>query len=280
MKEHTQVALPQENTRREDTKVAMEAAKVAMEAAMEAMSKAESGEDLARGTVRPRSSRRGGTAGTMAAWLGVAVMSSLGAMACRSGGPDSSAGRGGRGGNLGVTATGQGGGVILSRGSSDAGTPPAQVDVARLLGGDGSNGGSGGVGGSTPLAGGGAGSGGADAGVDLGGAPTQNGCAPPFESNVCDPVCNTGCPALSRCNVTGEPRTGKCIGIWISGEGDLCLKTSITDPCASRLTCVDGSCRRLCYRDADCASPGSCCDQDLFLEGQVSGYKICVACPR
>jgi hypothetical protein len=110
--------------------------------------------------------------------------------------------------------------------------------------------------------------------------PTDNGCVSPAANEGCDPVCNTGCPALSRCDVTDRPRTGRCIGIWISGEGDLCLKTDSTDPCAAHLTCVEGACRRLCYRDSDCAAPGTCCGQDLLLEGQASGYKICVACPR
>ena len=108
--------------------------------------------------------------------------------------------------------------------------------------------------------------------------PADEFCVPSVESSVCDPVCNTGCPLLLRCDVADQPRTGRCVGIWISGEGELCLKTEQTNPCAPHFTCVEGACRRLCYRDSDCAAPGTCCRQDLLLDSQSSGYKICVAC--
>jgi hypothetical protein len=104
-------------------------------------------------------------------------------------------------------------------------------------------------------------------------APAPDGCVAPAVPAVCDPVCNTGCPALSRCDVAEGNRTGACVGIWITGEGDACFKGSGTDACAVKLTCVDGRCRRLCYRDGDCTA-GSCCNQEL-----PSGFKICAVCP-
>jgi len=101
-----------------------------------------------------------------------------------------------------------------------------------------------------------------------------DGCVAPTPPAVCDPVCNTGCPALSRCDVGEGTRTGACVGIWIGGEGSACFKGSTTDACAPRLTCVSGACRRLCYRDGDCP-PGNCCTGAL-----PSGFMTCAACSR
>jgi hypothetical protein len=99
-----------------------------------------------------------------------------------------------------------------------------------------------------------------------------DGCVAPSPPAVCDPVCNTGCPALSRCDVAEGTRTGACVGIWITGEGGACFKGSSTDACAARLTCVNGTCRRLCYRDNDCTN-GQCCRSPL-----PSGFMTCIAC--
>jgi hypothetical protein len=184
----------------------------------------------------------------------------LAAGSCRMGGPEATTmeSDGGRDG------AGQRGDGVLVRGSTtpDGALAVATPDTASILGGID-------AGDVTSPAGT------SDAGI----VPTASGCLPPQQSDVCDPVCNTGCGAL-RCDVGDQPHTGRCVGAWIDGEGTLCLKTAITDPCAAHLSCVDGACRRLCYRDSDCASPGSCCTQDLLLEGQPSGYKICVACGR
>jgi hypothetical protein len=130
-----------------------------------------------------------------------------------------------------------------------------------------------------PLADGPRGEGGAAeavAGADAEAAP--NACAAPFASAVCDPVCNTGCPALSRCDVTETPQTGACVGIWITQEGDLCFKGPTTDACAVHLTCLDGHCARLCYRDADCTTFGTCCGRDIGAAGAPTGFKVCGPC--
>ena len=111
-----------------------------------------------------------------------------------------------------------------------------------------------------------------DAGPDVG-----SGCLPPFAAEVCDPVCNTGCPPVSRCDVSEAPRRGACVGVFIVGEGGLCVRGSTTDSCAVRLTCLEGRCRRLCYRDADCTA-GSCCSQPLAAAGAPSGFAVCAPC--
>ena len=105
-------------------------------------------------------------------------------------------------------------------------------------------------------------------------------CLPPFSSAICDPVCNTGCPALFRCNVTDTPRTGVCIGTLLSPvtEGMACTRTALTDDCIERLTCIEGICRRLCYRDTDCMTSGMCCNTPIELDGGSSGYRSCTPC--
>jgi len=107
----------------------------------------------------------------------------------------------------------------------------------------------------------------------------QTACQPPFSSAVCDPVCNTGCPALSRCDVSTTPRTGSCVGIWIATEGEICFRGSGTDACAPRLTCLEGRCHRLCYQDTDCAAPAACCTTEIQVDGLPSGFKTCTDCP-
>jgi hypothetical protein len=105
-------------------------------------------------------------------------------------------------------------------------------------------------------------------------------CLPPFSSAVCDPVCNVGCPALFRCDVTDTPRTGVCIGTLLSsiGEGMACTRSPLTDDCVERLSCVEGICRRLCYRDTDCATSGTCCTTAIEVDAGPSGFRICGTC--
>ncbi len=104
-------------------------------------------------------------------------------------------------------------------------------------------------------------------------------CAPPFKVEVCEPVCNTGCPALLRCDVSDVPQTGKCVGIWIGQEGDACFKGDSTDACAAGLTCLEGKCARLCYRDSDCSRPGTCCTRELTGPAGKTGFRTCATCP-
>jgi hypothetical protein len=91
-------------------------------------------------------------------------------------------------------------------------------------------------------------------------------------------VCNSGCPALSRCDVSDVPHAGTCVGIWITQEGDACFKGKGTDSCAVGLTCLEDKCARLCYRDADCARPGSCCTRALEGSAGATGFRTCAPC--
>jgi len=97
---------------------------------------------------------------------------------------------------------------------------------------------------------------------------------PRVDAAVCDPVDDTGCPALLRCDVGEGMFTGTCVGIWVSGEGEACFKGSGTDSCAPHLTCFGGTCRALCHESADCR-PGGCCNVML-----PSGFRVCSACER
>jgi hypothetical protein len=105
-------------------------------------------------------------------------------------------------------------------------------------------------------------------------------CLPPFSSAICDPVCNTGCTPLLRCDITETPRTGVCVGTLLSTatEGMACTRTLATDDCVERLTCIDRICRRLCYRDTDCAMSGTCCTAPIDIDGGPSGYRLCAPC--
>jgi hypothetical protein len=105
-------------------------------------------------------------------------------------------------------------------------------------------------------------------------------CLPPFSSAICDPVCNTGCPALFRCDITDTPRTGVCVGTLLSPvtEGMACTRTLATDDCVERLSCIDRVCRRLCYRDTDCATNGTCCTVAVEVDGGPSGFRTCAPC--
>jgi hypothetical protein len=105
------------------------------------------------------------------------------------------------------------------------------------------------------------------------------GCLPPFSSAVCDPVCNTGCPALFRCDITDMARTGVCVGTLLSTvpEGMACTRSLATDDCLERLSCIDRICRRLCYRDTDCTT-GTCCTVAIEVDGGPSGYRSCAPC--
>jgi hypothetical protein len=94
------------------------------------------------------------------------------------------------------------------------------------------------------------------------------------DAAVCDPVANTGCAALLRCDVGEGTLTGTCVGIWVSAEGAACFKGSGTDSCAARLTCFGGTCRALCYENSDCR-PGGCCNVRL-----PSGFRVCSACQK
>jgi len=215
------------------------------------------------------------------------LIAALIASACRFGGPsgdptlpvNGAAGAVGTGGQAGQAGSGQAG---------DAGSGQA--------GRGGSSGASGGEGGNNPGGAAGAASeGGVDRDaslidVDADGNGASDGassdtapptaCLPPFSSAICDPVCNTACPALFRCDITDTPRTGVCLGTLLSPitEGMVCTRTALTDDCIERLSCIAGICRRLCYRDTDCTTSGTCCNTAIDVDGGSSGYRSCTPC--
>lgn len=102
-------------------------------------------------------------------------------------------------------------------------------------------------------------------------------CDPAFTSDTCDPVDNTGCGSGSRCDVDdGKTHAGRCVGLAALGEGAFCTKTSLTDTCGSKLTCVDNKCRKLCRCDANCG--GRCCKFSVPGGGGASGFMACDDC--
>jgi hypothetical protein len=192
---------------------------------------------------------------------------------CRVGGPttdaegfDDDGGRSGIDGSVNDGSTADGGGpkpgVDSGGGNTDSGKPPVGSDGSA---GDAQTGPDGGV-------------------IDASHPDTSTnqgdgGCSPTGPVTTCDPVCNTGCPGLSRCDLTDKAGEGTCIGIWIQGEDSFCIKTPTTDPCAPQLACVDSACVKLCYHDSDCAgSAKACCREAIVLGGQASTFKKCGAC--
>jgi hypothetical protein len=199
------------------------------------------------------------------------------------GGQAGSAGSAGEGGNAGNGASGGQGGVAGNGGTageagstSTGGSAGAIADARDDIADDttregGTVGDSGGLDGR-------AGSDASDSEPPDGGPPTS--CVPPFSSAVCDPVCNVGCTPLLRCDITDTPRTGVCVGTLLSTvtEGMPCTRTAVTDECAERLSCLEGSCRRLCYRDGDCTTNRTCCNMAIDVDAGASGYRFCAPC--
>ncbi|HEY0714522.1 MAG TPA: hypothetical protein VGF45_17690 [Polyangia bacterium] len=103
-------------------------------------------------------------------------------------------------------------------------------------------------------------------------------CGAPFPVQVCDPVCNSGCAALLRCDVSDVPQTGACVGIWIGQVGDACFKGTGTDSCAAGLTCLEGKCAKLCHSTGDCPTAGTCCTRELEGSQGKLGFKVCAPC--
>ncbi len=78
---------------------------------------------------------------------------------------------------------------------------------------------------------------------------------------VCNPVHNTGCNPLQQCDVdvsqTTTP-TGLCVFNGGAPDTGPCSASVVNESCAPRFTCLSGSCRELCFCDADCPA-GQCC---------------------
>jgi hypothetical protein len=103
---------------------------------------------------------------------------------------------------------------------------------------------------------------------DGGGAP----CTATAPDAGCDPVHNTGCITAQQCDVsvslTGTP-TGACV--WSTGTdaGGPC-STLFGESCSPGHTCVNSTCRTLCYCDSDCPAGKSCSDKT-----GAQGFTLC-----
>jgi hypothetical protein len=182
---------------------------------------------------------------------------------------DAGSGQGGRGGSSGASG-GEGG-------SNPGGAAGTAVDASHDVADD--NASEGGADGDASLIDVDA-DGEGESGGDSPDTAPPTGCLPPFASAICDPVCNTACPALFRCDITDTPRTGVCLGTLLSPvtEGMACTRTALTDDCIERLSCIEGICRRLCYRDTDCTTSGTCCNTAIDVDAGPSGYRRCAPC--
>lgn len=117
-----------------------------------------------------------------------------------------------------------------------------------------------------------AGGGGGDAAV---GATEGGVCA--ITVAVCNPVKNTGCNPLQQCDVdptqTATP-TGLCLFNSGSEAGGACIMSIVSESCPPKQTCVGGTCRALCFCNADCPT-GQCCSDT----SGPKGFTLCSPCP-
>jgi hypothetical protein len=94
---------------------------------------------------------------------------------------------------------------------------------------------------------------------------------------VCNPVHNTGCNPLQQCDVdvsqTTTP-TGLCVFNGGAPDTGPCSASIVNESCAPRFTCLGGSCRELCFCDADCPA-GQCCSDT----SGPHGFTLCQPCP-
>jgi hypothetical protein len=189
------------------------------------------------------------------------------------GGTDETGGTVGTGATVG---TGDTGGTGDSGGTDTGGTGDTGGADTGATGGDSGNDGS--AGGDT----GGGGTSGSEGGMP----PTPGACQPATAPAICDPVKNLGCLVpFSFCDIdsTQVVATGRCVFPWTSTPppaplpdgGGSCFVDATTDTCVATSTCVQGSCRKLCYCDSDC-QPGDCCTEPA--PGSSTTFKLCKPC--
>jgi hypothetical protein len=199
-----------------------------------------------------------------------------------------------------TSAGGSSGATTSTAGASDTGgtTDGLRVPSETASGGEPSNGAAGGSasggGPSSGAAGGGASS--CSSGGCSGGPPRQmpisgggssetgspiGGCQPVQAPVICDPVHNVGCLVpFTACDIdpTQAVFAGRCVFPWTTvasgGAAGACYVDATTNTCLASSTCVDGSCRKLCYCDSQC-SPGQCCTDPAPGSAIV---KLCKSC--
>ncbi|MET0285372.1 MAG: hypothetical protein ABW352_12910 [Polyangiales bacterium] len=101
-------------------------------------------------------------------------------------------------------------------------------------------------------------------------------CEPSPAPAVCDPVKNTECPPLMQCEIDPEATmpSGRCV-FWMLQILDQCSSDGLNTTCEGPSSCVDGTCRKPCYCDADC-DMGACCKG--AAPGPAGPIKLCEPC--
>jgi hypothetical protein len=118
--------------------------------------------------------------------------------------------------------------------------------------------------------------------TDTGGGTDTRQCSPPPAggSPVCDPVCQTGCPAANQCSNNGS--TNLCRPASNPGAALYDTCDPIQDSCRMGLVCLPeftpeqcgAHCYRFCRADVDCGD-GSRCVGEVADETGKPLYKTC-----
>jgi hypothetical protein len=198
-----------------------------------------------------------------------------------------SGGNGGKdtGGSADTGGTGDTGSTDENGGTSDTGSNSDTGGTSDSGGTRGTGGAKSTTGGRTAIDSGTGASAGKEAGTagsEGGISPTPGGCQPATVPAICDPVKNLGCLVpFSSCDIdtTQVIATGRCVFPWSSApppvDAGSCFEDTTTDTCAATSTCVNGTCRKLCYCDSDCEA-GECCSEPA--PGPSTAFKLCKPC--
>jgi len=189
------------------------------------------------------------------------------------------AGGQGTGGSTDTGGTNGASGTDGATGASGAGGTNGAGDTGGMNGASGTDGATGATGGSTGTDSGAGGDTGSEGtGGSDGGTPS---CQPSPSPAICDPVKNLGCLVpFSFCDIDPAQAvaTGRCVFPWSStpppADGG-CLADMTSSTCMPTSTCVNGSCRKICYCDMDCPS-GQCCTEPA--PGSSVTFKLCTPC--
>ncbi len=99
-------------------------------------------------------------------------------------------------------------------------------------------------------------------------------CTPATPVAVCDPVKNSGC-LFSQCEIDSSATTpsGRCVLATLP-LGATCSSDGFSTSCTAPNSCVNGTCQKPCYCDADCDMGTSC---KGAAPGPAGPLKLCVA---
>jgi hypothetical protein len=104
-------------------------------------------------------------------------------------------------------------------------------------------------------------------------------CTPVQTSDVCDPVCQTGCPCGQRCQLSAgglkcaAPAGGLTAGMVCTPEADACAPglTCLQEACGNDL----GRCYRFCRDASVCSGTGVCGTPVLLPDRSDSLQRVC-----